>query len=63
MDGLHGRAVAPDGDQRGDDARSGILATLALTTRYRGQSLVGAIGGTGAVGLLVAYVASAGPWS
>lgn len=60
---LHGRPVAADADQLSDDARTGLLASLALTTRYRGQSLVGAIGATGAVGLLVAYVATAGPWS
>jgi hypothetical protein len=60
---LHGRTVAVDADQQRDDAGTGLSATLALTTRYRGQSLVAALGASGAVGLLIAYIAHAGPWS
>jgi hypothetical protein len=60
---LHGGTVAPDADLQRDDARTGLSATLALTARYRGQSLVGALGAGGAVALVIAYVASAGPWS
>jgi hypothetical protein len=54
--------VAADADLQRDDAGSRISAALALTARYRGQSLIGAIGAGGAVGVLVAYVARAGPW-
>lgn len=60
---VHGRAVATDADQQRDDAGTWLSAALALTARYRGQSLVGAIGAGGAVSLLVAYIVSAGPWS
>jgi hypothetical protein len=60
---LHGGAVAADADQQRDDAGTGLSQALALTTRYRGQSLVGAVGATGAVGLLVAWAVTAGPWS
>lgn len=60
---VHVRTVAVDADLQRDDARTRISAPLALTTRYRGQSLVAAIGVGGAVGLLIAYIANAGPWS
>ena len=59
---VHSGTVAADADLQRDDAGAWLSAALALTARYRGQSLVGAIGAGGAVALLVAYIASAGPW-
>lgn len=60
---VHGGTVAIDADLQRDNAGTRLSAALALTTRYRGQSLVGAVGAGGAVALLVAYIASTGPWS
>lgn len=60
---LYGRPVASDADLQRDNARPRVSEALALKARYRGQSVVGAVGAAGAVGLFVAWAISTGPWT
>jgi hypothetical protein len=60
MDRDHGRAVAADADQRGDDVGTWLSQALALRARYRGQTLVAASGAAGAAGLLIAWATNGG---